>query len=161
MKRIGAFLLLVALAGCSSTTSVYLLPGENLNPDQDAGAKATPVQVKIYQLVQRDEFMAKDFEEIWTKPDEALKGVMLGTPIEKVVNPRKVGAKDKEAVVRVDFTEEKGLRPETHCFGVAVLFNPKEIDKQQQGKWKDVVNLKEAGDWYFVLDGYEIKLKRN
>lgn len=160
MKRIGAFLLLLAMAGCSSTTSVHLLAGENLNPDENAGSKATPVQVRVYQLVQRDEFMAKDFEEIWTQPDTALKGVLLGTPIEKVVNPRKVGAKDKDAVVRVDFTEEKTLDAKTHCFGVAVLFNPKEIDKQQQGKWKDVVNLNEAGDWYFVLDGYEIKLRR-
>ena len=135
-------------------TTVKLKPAEKMNPNAQ-GASA-PVTIKIFQLKDDAKFIKADFEELWNNPDEILKDDKLADPKELVLDPRKPTDKP-DMVVKKEYKEEE-LKPETRYFGVAALFTPDQVRKEDQVKWKKVVLRDEVNGFVFTLDGYELKV---
>lgn len=155
MTRFAAMACVLAgLVACSGSTAVTLKPGEKMNPN--SAGQSAPVSIKIFQLKDDAKFNKADFEELWNKADEVLGDDKLGDPKELVLEPRKPTDKP-DAVVKKEYKEED-LKPETRYFGVAALFTPDQIKKEDQVKWKKVVLRDEVGSFIFQLDGYELKV---
>lgn len=104
------------LAGCATPLQVKLAAARHLNPD--ATNHSLPVQVRIYQLRDNNDFRQATFTELWQNDREAL-GSSLLSRREISLAP---GAKTQLNLMR---------NPEATYIGAIAIFR-----KPQAGHWR-------------------------
>ena len=155
LKLLTPFLLMVFLAGCSTSQKVKpedrmtrvtfsLFAGEKVN----AGESGTPapVEIQVYELVDDSMLMSADFDMINKDYEKALKNNFVKT-YDYVLTPG-----------QFKFVGDFEIDEETNYIGVVAKFA--EPDKSD---WKKTVKILNRGRVYHLLmyfDGYEIKLER-
>lgn len=149
------FLLMVFLAGCSSSPTVD--PSEQLTrvtfslfagKDVNAGESgvASPVEIQVYELVDDSMLMSADFDMINKDYEEALKNNFIKT-YDYVLTPG-----------QFKFVGDFEIDPDTNYIGVVAKFA-----EPDSSDWKKAVKILNRGRIYHLLmyfSGYEIKLEK-
>jgi type VI secretion system protein VasD len=128
------------LVGCASGPDTYTIrvkgePSLNLNSQGDS----TPVNMRIYQLLDRSGFEAADFDSLWEGGEEVLTGGVVEVT-EHVVTT----TQDMTDIVLV-------ASEEVRFIGIVGLFN------QQGESWRVCIPVEEVGDWLFSFQGFQIQ----
>lgn len=141
-----AFLLMVlALGGCSTVeplTEVRINATDRINPD--ARDRASPVVVRVYELVVRDTFESADFYELYDNPKE-----VLG---DKLVSVR-------EIVLKPEQQWEKSLNLDGRTRYLGMLGAFRQIEKADWRLLKRI-DPDDGRPVNVVVDGIELKLTR-
>ncbi|TDT43962.1 type VI secretion system protein VasD [Halospina denitrificans] len=133
------------LGGCSSIeplTEVRINATDRINPD--AADRASPVVVRVYELVVRDTFESADFYELYDNPEE-----LLG---DKLVSVR-------EIVLKPEQQWEKSLNLDGRTRYLGMLGAFRQIEKAD---WRILkrIDPDDGRPVDVVVDGIELQLTR-
>lgn len=132
-KIVVGLLLVMSLVGCSSTADMYINAAQNLNQDQSR--QSLPVQVRIYQLSDKNAFSQATFRDLWQQ-DSSVLGNSLLEKREITVNPNSTS---KVAIK---------LQDDCHYIGVVAIFR-----KPNGDNWRAVYQIPSG------LTVFDLKIK--
>ena len=144
IRLVCALLMLVFLAGCSSTSSTYdptlepsrvtisMLADEKVNPN--SSGEATPIEFTVFELEDDSMFMSADYEQLTTDFKAALSSNYIDN-YDYVLLPS-----------QFKFIETIEIDEDTHYIGVMVSFADPDTSQ-----WKKVVKVKPLGRDYHLL----------
>lgn len=114
----------ILLVGCARPIDIYINADENLNPDQNQ--RSLPVQMRFYQLTDKDKFLRAGFHELWTEDSKTL-GTGLLAKKAATIAP---GSKTKVSMQR-----KKNCR----YLGIVAIFR-----KPQNHSWRKLAKVPKA-----------------
>ena len=142
---LACLVLVLGLGGCSTTeplTEVRINATDRINPD--ARDRASPVVVRLYELVVRDTFQNADFYELYDNPEK-----VLG---DKLVSVREIVLKPEQ-----QWEKSLDLDGRTRYLGMLGAF--RQIEKAD---WRvlERIDPDDGRPVDVVVDGIELKLTR-
>lgn len=143
IRLVCALLILVFLAGCSSTSSydptlepsrvtISMLADEKVNPN--SSGEATPIEFTVFELEDDSMFMSADYEQLTADFKAALSSNYIDN-YDYVLLPS-----------QFKFIETIEVDEDTHYIGVMVSFSDPDTSQ-----WKKVVKVKPLGRDYHLL----------